>query len=66
MFKVENIEPKETCGFIMVYNNPEGENIIRILKKQGYEVVLLSEDGLAQEYGIRKSSKTNRLFHRGD
>ncbi len=56
---------KETCGFIMVYtNNTEGENIIKILKKQGYEVILLSADGLAQEYGIRKNSKTNRLFER--
>lgn len=58
---------KETCGFIMVYtNNAEGENIIKILEKQGYEVVLLSADGLTQEYGIRKKSKTNKLFHRGD
>lgn len=62
MFKFENIEPKETCGFIMVYNNAEGENIIKILKKQGYEVVLLSVDGLTQEYGIRKSSKTEKTF----
>ncbi len=67
MFKFENIEPKETCGFIMVYtNNAERENIIKILEKQGYEVVLLSADGLAQEYGIRKNSKTNKLFCRGD
>ena len=54
---------KETCGFIMVYsNNAEGENIIKILKKQGYEVVLLSADGLTQEYGIRKNSKTEKTF----
>lgn len=40
-------------------NNVEGENIIQILKKQGYEVVLLSADGLTQEYGIRKNSLKN-------